>query len=80
MRTFNVKVNGVSYQVEVEETGAVAAAPVATPAPITPPASVAPVAAPAPAAPVAPPAPAAPLWSFRSFQSLLISACGTWSG
>lgn len=60
MRTFNVKVNGVSYQVEVEETGAVAAAPVAMPAPITPPAPVAPAAAPAPAAPVAPPAPAAP--------------------
>lgn len=52
MRTFNVKVNGVSYQVEVEETGAAAAAPVAMP--------VTPVAAPAPAAPVAPPAPAAP--------------------
>ena len=60
MRTFNVKVNGVSYQVEVEETGVVAAAPVAMPAPITPPAPVAPAAAPAPAAPVAPPAPAAP--------------------
>ena len=49
MRKFNVTVNGVAYDVEIEEVGAVASAPVA-----------APVAAPAaaPAAPVA--APAAP--------------------
>lgn len=52
MRTFNIKVNGVSYQVEVEETNSVAqsAAPVAAPA----------AAAPAPEAPAAAKKPAAP--------------------
>lgn len=57
MRQFNITVNGVAYQVSVEETGAasapVAAAPVAAPA--AAPVAAAPVAAPAaaPAAPVA---------------------------
>ncbi len=50
MRRFNVTVNGVSYDVVVEEVGG---APVAAPTPV---ASPAPVAAPAP---VATPAPAA---------------------
>ena len=50
MRKFNVTVNGVAYDVEIEEVGAVASAPVAA-APV----AAAPVAAPAPAA-----APAAP--------------------
>lgn len=54
MRTFQVKVNGVAYQVEVEEVVAGQALPVAA----VPAAPVAPVAAPAPAA--APAAPAAP--------------------
>ena len=57
MRQFNITVNGVAYQVSVEEVGAAApvAAPVApTPAPA--PVAAAPVAAPAPAA-----APAAPV-------------------
>lgn len=55
MKRFSVTVNGVAYDVTVEEIGG-AAAPVAAPAPMT-----APVAAPAPAAaPVAAPAPAAP--------------------
>ena len=49
MRTFQVKVNGVSYQVEVEETaGGFAPAPQAAPA------APAPVPAAAPAAPAAP--------------------------
>lgn len=53
MRKFNVTVNGVAYDVEIEEVGgAVASAPVAAPAPV----AAAPVAA--PAAPKA--APAAP--------------------
>ena len=48
MRKFNIKVNGNAYEVEVEEIGGVASAPVAA-APVA-----APVAAPAPqAAPVA---------------------------
>lgn len=55
MRKFNVTVNGVAYDVEIEEVGAVASAPVA--------ASAAPVAAPAAApkaaAPAAAPAPKA---------------------
>ncbi len=51
MRRFNVTVNGVSYDVVVEEVGAATPAPVATPAP-TPIAAPAPVAAPAPKAPV----------------------------
>lgn len=58
MRQFNVTVNGVSYQVSVDEVG-VSAAPAVTaaPAPVA-----APVAAPAaPAAVAAPAAPAAPV-------------------
>ena len=58
MRTFQVKVNGVSYQVEVEETaGGFAPAPQAAPA------APAPVPAAAPAAPALAPAavPAAPV-------------------
>ncbi len=60
MRTFNITVNGVSYQVEVEEIGGapVAAAPVVSAAPVAPVATPAPVAA--PAAPKPAPAPAAP--------------------
>jgi len=49
MRNFNITVNGVGYQVSVEEVGAAAApvaAPVAAPAPV----AAAPAAAPAPAA------------------------------
>lgn len=58
MRKFNVTVNGVVYEVEVEEVGGVAtsapvAAPVAAPAP-----AAAPVAAPKAAVPAAPKAPA----------------------
>ena len=54
MRTFQVKVNGVSYQVEVEETaGGFAPAPQAAPA------APAPVPAAAPAAPAPAPVPAA---------------------
>ena len=52
MRRFNVTVNGVSYDVVVEEVGAGASAPVAAPAP-----AAAPVAAPA-AAPAQKAAPA----------------------
>lgn len=55
MRKFNVTVNGVAYDVEIEEVGAVASAPVAAPAPAAAPASVAAPAA-APAAPKAAPA------------------------
>ena len=55
MKRFSVTVNGVAYDVTVEEIGG-AAAPVVPVAPVA-----APVAAPAPAAaPVAAPAPAAP--------------------
>ena len=60
MRTFQVKVNGVSYQVEVEETaGGFAPVPQAAPAapvpvPVAAPAAPAPAAVPA-AAPVAAP-------------------------
>lgn len=56
MRKFNVTVNGVAYDVEIEEVGAVASAPVAAPAPV----AAAPAPAVAPAAPKAAPAPAAP--------------------
>ena len=49
MKRFNVTVNGVTYDVLVEEVGGAPAAPVAAPAP---------TAAPAPAAPKAPAAPA----------------------
>lgn len=61
MRTFQVKVNGVSYQVEVEETaGGFAPAPQAAPAapapvPAAAPAAPAPAPAAVPAAPVAAP-------------------------
>ena len=53
MRQFNITVNGIGYQVSVEEVAANAAAPVVTAAPVAAP--VAPVAAPAApaAAPVA---------------------------
>ena len=51
MKNYTITVNGVAYDVTVEENGAGAAAPVAA-------APAAPVAAPAPAAPA--PAPAAP--------------------
>ena len=55
MRKFNVTVNGVAYDVEIEEVGAVASAPVAAPAaPVA-----APAAAPKAAAPAAAPAPKA---------------------
>ena len=52
MRKFNITVNGVSYEVEVEEVGAGFAAPVAAPAPVAAaPVTAAPkAAAPAPAA------------------------------
>lgn len=55
MKKYNIVVNGVAYEVDVEEVGGAAApAPVAAPAP-----AAAPVAAPAPApAPKAAPAPA----------------------
>jgi biotin carboxyl carrier protein len=50
MKNYNVTVNGVLYQVTVEEVGATSA-PVAVPAaPVAAPAAPAPVAAPAPAA------------------------------
>ena len=49
MKRFNVTVNGVSYDVVVEEVGAEASAPVAAPAPVAA-APKAPVAAPAPKA------------------------------
>ncbi len=55
MKRFNVTVNGVVYDVVVEEVGGAAAAPVAPAAPAAP---VAPVAT--PAAPVATPAAPAP--------------------
>ncbi len=50
MRKFNITVNGVSYEVEVEEVGAGFAAPVAPVAPVAAPKAAAPVAAAAPAA------------------------------
>ena len=55
MRKFNITVNGVAYEVEVEEVaaGAAAAAPVAAPAPVA--AAPAPAAAPKAAAPAAAP-------------------------
>ena len=48
MRQFNITVNGIAYQVSVDEVAAGAAAPVAAPVPVA--AAPAPVAAPAPAA------------------------------
>ena len=60
MRTFQVKVNGVSYQVEVEETaGGFAPAPQAALAPQAAPAAPVPVPAAAPAAPAPAAVPAA---------------------
>ena len=54
MRNFVITVNGVAYQVAVEEVAA-GAAPVVAPAPVAAPAPApAPVAAPAPAAAPAP--------------------------
>ena len=52
MRKFIVNVNGNSYEVEVEEVGAAASAPVVAPAPVAAPA--APAAAPKAQAPAAP--------------------------
>lgn len=52
MKKYNIKVNGISYEVEVEEVGGSA---------ITVPTQVAPVAAPQPVAAPAPQAPAAPV-------------------
>ena len=55
MKKYVIKVNGVAYEVEVEEAGSVSAATPAAPAsPKTPAAPAAPKAAPAPAAPAAP--------------------------
>ena len=60
MKRFSVTVNGVAYDVTVEEIGGAAAAPVATPAPVAAPA--APAAAPAaPAGPAGATAVKAPL-------------------
>lgn len=59
MRKFAITVNGVSYEVEVEEIGGApvfAAAPVAAPAAAPAPVAAAPVAAPKTAAPAAAPA------------------------
>ena len=59
MKQYNITVNGVTYQVEVEEVGGSAApAPKAAPAPAAAPAAPAPAAAAPKAAPA--PAPAAP--------------------
>lgn len=49
MKKYNITVNGTTYEVLVEEAGAVSA-PVAPVAPVSPAAAVAPTAAPAPAA------------------------------
>lgn len=56
MRKFNVKVNGVSYDVEVEEAGAGAPQTFAAPAPVAaaPAAPAAPAVAPAPVSAAAP--------------------------
>lgn len=68
MRTFQVKVNGVSYQVEVEEVaGGFAPAPIA--APVSAPVAAVPSAAPAPAAAPAPVAAAAPVGSGEKVNS-----------
>ena len=50
MRQFNITVNGIAYQVSVDEVAAGAAAPVAAPAPVFAAPVSAPVAAPAPVA------------------------------
>ena len=54
MRKFNITVNGVSYEVEVEEVGAGFAAPVAAPVAAAPVAAAPKAAAPVAAAPAAP--------------------------
>ena len=55
MKKFNISVNGTSYEVEVEEVGGVASAPVSRPAQAAAPAPKAAAQAPAPkAAPAAP--------------------------
>ncbi len=59
MKRFNVTVNGVAYDVIVEEVGASAPATAPVAAPVVAPAPAAPVAAPAATAPVAAPAGAA---------------------
>lgn len=59
MKKYNVTVNGTTYEVLVEEAGAVAAAPASVAAPVAAPApaaAAAPAAAPAPAAKPAAPA------------------------
>ena len=57
MRTFQVKVNGVPYQVEIEETaGGFAPAPQAAPVPVSAAPAPVPVAVPAAPAPAAAPA------------------------
>ena len=58
MKNYNVTVNGVTYEVTVEEIGGAVSAPVAAPAPAAPVAAPTPAAAPAPKAAPAP-APAA---------------------
>ena len=60
MRKFNITVNGVSYEVEVEEVGAGFAAPVAAPVAAAPVAAAPKAAAPVAAAPAAAPKAAAP--------------------
>ncbi len=74
-KKFNVTVNGVSYEVEVEEVAAFAEAPAAVPAtaPAAPKAA-APTVPAAPAAPKAAPAPAAPAVSSGSVGSTKIKA------
>ncbi len=57
MKRFSIKVNGVAYDVEVEENGSVAAPAASVPA--AAPKAAAPAAAPAPAAAAPAPAPAA---------------------
>lgn len=58
MRKFNITVNGKTYEVDVEEIGGVASAPVAYTSPAPAPAASAPAAAPAAAPAKAPAAPA----------------------
>lgn len=74
MKKYNITVNGVTYEVIVEEAGSVASAPVAAPA-----AAPAPVAAPTPApaaapAPQAAPTPAAKPASTGSEGSIKVTA------
>ena len=70
MKNYTIKVNGISYQVEVEETGVVAAAVQPAPAPSAPVAAPAAVKAPKPVAP----APAAAPVSAAPAGSELIKA------